>query len=318
VSEAVFRLFEGLPRQGPGSDGCTLEALRRLPALPPTPRVLDLGCGAGRSSLVLAEALRARVVAVDSHQAFLDQLRATAEERGLDHLIEPRCADMATPGLPAGGVDLLWSEGAIYFLGFEEGLRLWRPLLAPGGCLAVTECSWLSADPPAEAAAFFAEGYPGMAGIEENVLRARAAGFEVLDHFTLPPKAWWDEYYTPLQEHMARLEPDAGPDLVAAIAETRREIELFRRYGDAYGYVFYLMRPAGRERRLRAGASLAMPRALQPADRHLREEGTTEETACSRLPVQCGPGPARGLAARRRVLALPTCRSRWRRQFDRA
>jgi SAM-dependent methyltransferase len=246
VSEALFRLFEGLPRQGPGSDACTRDALARLGALPATPRVLDLGCGSGRSTLVLAETLRTRVVAVDIHPPFPDQLRATARERGLEHLIETRCADMAAPCVPAGSVDLLWCEGAIYFLGFEEGLRLWRPLLAPGGCLAVSECSWLSADPPAEAAAFFREGYPGMAGVSENIERARAAGFEVQGHFALPPEAWWDEYYLPLEARMDLLAADPDPALAAVIAETRREIELFRRHGDAYGYVFYLMRPAAR------------------------------------------------------------------------
>jgi SAM-dependent methyltransferase len=189
VSKAPFRLFEGLPRQGPGSDACTREALRRLGPLPPGPHVLDLGCGSGRSALVLAEALRARVIAVDIHQPFLEQLRATARERGLEHVIEPRCTDMAAPGVPPGSVDLLWSEGAIYLLGFAEGLCLWRPLLAPVGFVAVSECSWLTADPPAEAAAFFAAGYPGMAGVPENIERARVAGFEVLHHFTLPPAA---------------------------------------------------------------------------------------------------------------------------------
>ena len=242
MSEAFFRLFEGLPRQGPGSDACTREALRRLPALPPAPRVLDLGCGSGRAALVLAATLRTKVMAVDIHQPFLDQLRAAAHERGLEHLIEARCADMAAPGVPASSVDLLWSEGAIYLLGFADGLRLWRPLLAPAGCLAASECSWLCADPPAAAAAFFGEGYPSMAGIEQNVERARAAGFEVVDHFALPPAAWWDEYYIPLEERMARLAPDAGPELAAVIDETRREIELYRRHRDSYGYVFYLLR----------------------------------------------------------------------------
>jgi serine/threonine-protein kinase HipA len=242
VSEAFFRLFEGLPRQGPGSDACTREALRRLPELPAAPRVLDLGCGSGRSTLVLAHALRTEVIAVDNHQPFLDQLRDSARERRLADLIDIRCADMAAPGLPQGSIDLLWSEGAIYLLGFEEGLRLWRPLLRPGGCLAASECSWLCAEPPAEAAAFFRDGYPGMAGIRENVARARAAGFDPIDHFTLPPEAWWDEYYTPLEQRMACLAPTADSELVAVIDETRREIELFRSYGDSYGYVFYLLR----------------------------------------------------------------------------
>ena len=242
MSEAFFRLFEGLPRQGPGSDACTREALRRLPELPAQPRVLDLGCGSGRSTLVLAQLLRTKVVAVDNHQPFLDQLQATAIERGLEHMVEPRCADMAAPGVPAGSVNLLWSEGAIYLLGFERGLRLWRPLLTPGGCLAVSECSWLTADPPTEAAAFFREGYPGMAGIEQNLERARAAGFDVVDHFTLLPEAWWDEYYAPLEQRMAELAPEADPELAAVIADTRREIELYRSHGDSYGYVFYLLR----------------------------------------------------------------------------
>ena len=238
----MFRLFEGLPRQGPGSDACTREALRRLGALPPTPRVLDLGCGSGRAALVLAETLQAKVVAVDSHQPFLDQLQATAHQRGLKHLIEPRCADMRAPGVPARSVDLLWSEGAIYLLGFADGLRLWRPLLAPGGWLAASECSWLCADPPAEAAAFFRQGYPGMAGIEQNLERARAAGLDAVDHFALPQAAWWDEYYAPLEQRMSALAPDADPDLAAAIDETRREIELYRRHSDSYGYVFYMLR----------------------------------------------------------------------------
>ena len=81
MSDALFRLFETLPRQGPGSAACTREALQRLPALPTAPRVLDLGCGTGASTLVLAATLRTSVIAVDIHQPFLDQLRAAAQAR---------------------------------------------------------------------------------------------------------------------------------------------------------------------------------------------------------------------------------------------
>jgi hypothetical protein len=126
--------------------------------------------------------------------------------------------------------------------GCERGLRPWRPLLAPGGYLAVSECSWLIDNPPAEAAAFFAAGYPGMAGIGENLERVNAAGFGLVDHFTLPPAAWWDEHYAPLERRMTELAPEADPDLASIISDTRQEIELYRRHHDSYGYVCYLLR----------------------------------------------------------------------------
>ena len=238
--EAGFLLYEGLPRQGPGSDACTREALRRLPALPAAPRVLDLGCGSGRQTLVLAATLRSRVVAVDRHRPFLARLEAAARERGLAELIETRAADMGALDLPPASVDLLWAEGAIYLLGFEDGLRLWRPLLAPGGLIAVTECSWLSPARPAAAVAFWREAYPAMGSIADNLARAERAGCAVLDSFALPASAWWDDYYTPLSRRLAAFEDD--PRYAPLIVATRREIELYRRHHSAYGYVFYLMR----------------------------------------------------------------------------
>jgi len=244
ANAAFFRLFEGLPRQGPGSDACTREALRRLPPLPPEPRVLDLGCGAGRQTLVLAEVLRTEVVAVDLHQPFLDQLEVSARGRGLAHLVETRRVDMGALDLPPASVDLLWSEGAIYLLGFEDGLRRWRPWLAPGGLAAVTECTWLGEMRSAEVSAFWREAYPAMGSVADNLARAERAGFEVCDWFALPPSAWWDDYYTPLLQRIEDLAPHADPALAAVIAETEHEIDFYRRHHEVYGYVFYLMRAA--------------------------------------------------------------------------
>ncbi len=239
---ALFLLHRDLPREAPGSDACTLEALRRLPGLPPSPVILDLGCGPGPSSLVLAEALETRVIAIDLHAPFLDQLARDAAAAGLSHLVEPRRADMGAPGLSPGSVDLIWSEGAAYALGFAEALRCWRPLLRPGGLMAVTECSWLVADPPDEPRAFWDAGYPAMGTVAENRSRAESAGLEVLETFPLPASAWWDEYYNPLLARAAALRPSASPELTALLDETEREADLFRRHGDAYGYVFYLLR----------------------------------------------------------------------------
>jgi serine/threonine-protein kinase HipA len=194
--------------------------------------------------LVLAETLRAKVIAVDLHQPFLDQLDTAARDRGLSHLIETRQGDMSALAVEPGTIDLIWSEGAIYILGFGDGLRLWRPLLALHGLAAVSECSWLTEDHPAAAEEFWREAYPTMGSIEENSATARAAGFAVLDTFTLPPSAWWDDYYTPLLARAEQLRPTADDELKAVIEETKREIDLYRKYGESFGYVFYLLKKA--------------------------------------------------------------------------
>lgn len=240
---AFFRLYSGLPRYGPGSDDSTREALRRLPGLAAAPRVLDLGCGSGRQTLVLARELGVPITAVDSHAPFLAELEAQAERQGLRHLIRTRCADFGQLEEAPGSYDLLWSEGAIYNLGWAEGLNRWRPLLAPGGYMAVTEATWLAGTPPAEAVAFWRQAYPTMGSVDSNTAAAREAGYQVLDTFALPASDWLHEFYRPLRERMEalRTEAAADPGLSQVIAAEEQEIALYERYGGSYGYVFYLL-----------------------------------------------------------------------------
>ncbi|WP_233261327.1 class I SAM-dependent methyltransferase [Vitiosangium sp. GDMCC 1.1324] len=241
-------LHTDLPREGPGSDACTREALGRLrPFLATSPRVLDLGCGPGRQTLVLARELGTPITAVDSNAPYLKRLEAEAQAQGLGHLVHTRCSDFGALQDEPGSVDLIWSEGSIYILGWSDGLRRWRPLLRPEGLLAATEATWLTDSPPPEAADFWREAYPRMGSLFVNSAKAREAGFEVLDTFVLPASAWWDEYYHPLEARMSALRERAqrDVDLATAIEETEREISLFARHGASYGYVFYLLRVLG-------------------------------------------------------------------------
>lgn len=244
--DAFFRVHEGLQREAPGDDASTLSALTRLGPLPPRPRVLDLGCGPGGHTLALARALPdADIVAVDLHAPFIDRLRREVAALGLASRVHPRVADFGALDEEPGAIDLVWSEGAIYHLGFGTGLRRWRPLLRPGGAMAITELTWLGPPEtrPAEAVAFWAAAYPAMTTIAANRAAAEDAGLQVLATFTLPERAW-AAYYEPLAARVDALrdEAEADPALAAALAETTAEIELWRRCGAHYGYVFYLLR----------------------------------------------------------------------------
>ena len=242
--KAFFALHRDVPREGPGSDEATREAIERLPALRPRPRIVDLGCGPGKQTLVLAQHFRVPIIAVDFHAPYLDRLRRAAEAEGLSGLVKTRLGRMEKLEDQPGSVDLIWIEGAIYIVGFAEGLRLWRTLLRDDGLLVASEATWLTDNPPMEARVFWREGYPAMTSVAQNIRTAADCAYEVVDHFILPRSAWWDEYYTPLTRRVARLRPEANtnPVLADVLDETEREIAIYERYGDSFGYVFYLMR----------------------------------------------------------------------------
>lgn len=237
----MFSFYERVDRKGPGSKASTGKALAMLDGLPPNPRIVDLGCGAGEASLVLAGATQGNVTAVDIHQPFLHQLEARAAREGLEDRITTVQADMADPPFPDGSFDLVWSEGAVYIVGFEQGLKRWRRLLRTGGFIAVSEASWLCEVPPREAVDFWTSEYPAMTNIEDNLAKVRSASFVPVGHFALPSKDW-ENYYGPVQDQLAvfRSENSDNGEAQTFADSLQREIDVWKECGSSYGYVFYL------------------------------------------------------------------------------
>jgi SAM-dependent methyltransferase len=242
-NEIFWAVHKDLPREAPGDDASTLRAFAMLKDLPARAAILDIGCGPGAQTLALARASQAKIVAVDTHQPFLDDLARRAMQAGVADQIQPLNMSMFDLAFEQK-FDLLWSEGAIYIIGFEDGLRKWRSLLKPGGYVAVTEISWLKPDIPDEVARFWLEAYPAMATVEENLARLARAGYRSLGHFTIPESAWWDAYYHPMAARIMQLrEMYRGNAAAQEILDIEHaEIELYRKYSDFYGYVFYVMK----------------------------------------------------------------------------
>lgn len=239
-----FELHRDLPREGPGDDASTERALKLLPDLPERPDILDVGCGPGAQTIVLARASGGTVTAVDRHQPYLDELMRRARAAGVAEAIHPLNASMDSMPLARSSFDVIWSEGAIYIMGFERGLRAWRPLLRAGGYVVVSELTWLTGDPPAPARTFWNHAYPAMRTTAENRATVERCGYEPLADFVLPKSAWTAGYYDPLRSRIAAWKERfaAVPDTLAWLHEQQREIDVFAEHGDSYGYVFYLMR----------------------------------------------------------------------------
>ncbi len=243
--ELMFSFYERLRRQGPGSESSSRRALSLIPTLPPNARIVEFGCGAGSATIILASA-NAHVTAVDIHQPFLDALGSRARYGGVQSNITTLQADMADPPLPDGAFDIVWSEAAVYIIGFEAALRRWRRLLRSGGHIAVSEVAWLSESRPSELSQFWSNDYPAITSIEQNESTLQSTGYQPVAHFVLPPEDWWEEYYAPLRSELASFrEERQGDSSAQAFAdELDQEIELWTKYHDYYGYVFYVAKVA--------------------------------------------------------------------------
>jgi len=240
-------IYEAMPRQGPGDRGSTLRALALLPRLTAAQRILDVGCGSGAQTIDLAQATEAQIVAVDIHAPFVAQLARRAAELGLAERIRTEVCDMNDLPFADGSFDVVWSEGAIFVVGFDDGLRAWRRLLVPGGYLVVSDLCWLRDDPPAELRAFFESEGADVGVVEERRRVVTGAGYRLVDDFVLPELGWSQNYYAPLEAAVARFREvhEGDAEALEVAAGCQHEIEMFRKHAGAFGYVFFVMQRTG-------------------------------------------------------------------------
>jgi len=237
-----FEVFDALPRGGPGDDACTRRAIDSITGLPDDPEILDIGCGPGMQTLELARAIGGRVTGLDTHQPFLDRLARRAREEGLTNLRTVN-KSMFSLDYPDSSFDVVWSEGALYVMGFRAGLDECFRLLRPGGYAAVSEAVRIK-DPLSPDAMRFWEEYPALTTIDRNLVIANEAGFQVIDSFTLPRGAWVDNYYGPMQRRIEELRVVHEGNAAAqdALDQLQFEIDVHDRHGDEYSYAFLVLR----------------------------------------------------------------------------
>lgn len=240
----ICEYFMGLERQGPGSPDTTVRALSFVDNLTRESRIADLGCGTGGQTMVLAQNAPGDITGIDLFPAFIDIFKANAVKLGLGSRVRGVTGSMDNLPFQEGELDLIWSEGAIYNIGFERGLSYWKKFLKPGGFIAVTEASWFTGERPEEIEKFWLDAYPGIDTIPVKTAQLQKSGYVPVAHFILPEYCWTENFYV-LQAEVqdAFLKKHKGNQAAFDLVENEKhEARLYSKYKSFYGYVFYIGR----------------------------------------------------------------------------
>ena len=240
--ELLLEAHIGLERQGPGSPETIEQALKFLGELEKIKNIADLGCGTGGQTIQLAQHLNGNIIGLDMFGNFVDELNKKAKIKNLDNRVKGITGNMENLPFEEHYFDLIWSEGAIDNIGFQKGLNHWHKFLKKGGFIAVTCPSWLTKEHPSVVEKFWSDAGSHLDTVDKNIEIMQNCNYQFIAAFTLSENCWTDNYFYPREKSIQNLiEKYDNCDTVREYAEmNKREVELYLKYKQHYGYVFYI------------------------------------------------------------------------------
>jgi ubiquinone/menaquinone biosynthesis C-methylase UbiE len=243
--ELIVDFHKDAERQGPGSKRETLKALE-FTGLSKSKnlKIADIGCGTGAPTIHLAQHTQAEIIGVDLFPEFLSKLEKKASELGLQNRVSTLKASMDNLPFEAGQFDIIWSEGAIYNMGFKAGVRDWRRFIKPGGYLCVSEVTWITDQRPKEIEEFWQQEYPEIDKASYKIRFLEENGFTLAGYFYLTEDSWVKNYYDPMNARFESfLDRQNYSEVVKNVVEEyKKEIQLYNDYGEYFNYGFYVAR----------------------------------------------------------------------------
>lgn len=238
----ICDFFSNMERQGPGSSEVTLKALSFIDNLTNNSNIADIGCGTGGQTITLAQHVQGNVIALDLSSDFIKILNRKVNLLGMQNRVRGIVGSMDNLPFQNEGLDLIWSEGAIYNIGFERGLKEWRKYLKKGGYLAISESSWFTNKRPSEINDFWMNAYPEIDTIPNQIFKICNAGYLPVATFILPENCWIEHYYIPRKNAEKLFLNKYTGDKFAEefIVSQRYEAELYYKYKRFYGYTFFI------------------------------------------------------------------------------
>jgi ubiquinone/menaquinone biosynthesis C-methylase UbiE len=199
----------------------TRQAFQMLPELE-VPDILDIGCGTGVPTLELARLSNGQIIGLDISQPDLDELHRKIEAADLSARVKTVNCSLFELDFPDESFDIVWAEGSLFVIGFEQGLKAWRRLLKPKGFLVV---------------------HDEIGDLKTKLNLITESGYELIEYFVVSKNEWWHDYCEPLEKRIKELRVNVkyrdDPGAREVLDKEQQEVDMFKR--DPCGSVFFVM-----------------------------------------------------------------------------
>jgi ubiquinone/menaquinone biosynthesis C-methylase UbiE len=184
------------------------------------PLILDVGCGTGVPTIQLAKISGGKIIGVDNDETSLSLLKKKIQDLGLDGQVQVINDSIFNMEFPEESFDIIWAEGSVFVMGFENSIKTWYPFLKPGGFIVIHDDS---------------------KDEDEKLEIIKNYGYNCISEFELSHQVWWEEYYAPLEELVKKFKNKYPDDLELITELNKDQVEIDENFSAVMASSFVLI-----------------------------------------------------------------------------
>ena len=181
------------------------------------PMILDVGCGSGVPTLMLAEKYNGKITAVDIDTKSIDVFREKVKELNLFNRITLSNSSLFDMKVKDNQYDLILAEGLLNVVGFQKGFLRLTELLKRKGFIIIHD--------------EFQNQNGKIEFIKNN-------GCKILDSFVLDEHVWWNNYFKCLEKEISSI---INEGILKLFKSDLQEIAMFKKNPSRYKSIYYII-----------------------------------------------------------------------------